>query len=352
MKLKIAIFFTSIISGSMSHAESSLVMYGITDSALTYVSNKMGNSSTELNSGNLNTSRLGFRGKEDLGGGLAAIFNLESSLGLDNGSIGSSSTFWNRQAWMGFSSKSWGDLRAGYQRPSFYDILGPLSHTPPFGAPAARIDGAAIAGTSLARFDNTIGTKRYANSLKYITPEMSGFKLHAFGALGEVAGSNSADRTWNLGLSYKNNSFTAGLSYLKTNCPGVIGCLANQSEDEVLGFGMGYSFGKLKVTGIYTKQKNAKTVKGNNAETASIAFKYPVRNWHFAAGYQILNDKTSKNMDVQQINLSAVYDLSKRTALYTILARQRVTNGGISGISFLSSSGSQNQFSLGLRHSF
>lgn len=352
MKKKLMMFCTGLLAFYQSQAAADVVLYGIADSAITHVSDKQGSSSTELNSGNLNTSRLGLRGREDLGGGLSAIFNFEAGLSLDTGSIGSASTFWNRQAWMGLSSKDLGDLKMGFQRPSLYDILGPLSHTPPFGSPAARIDGAGIAGSSLARFNNTIGTTRYANSIKYNSPEWSGFKLHAFTALGEVAGASKANWTWNLGLSYKNKDLTAGISYLTTKCRDAGGCLVNQANDEVFGLGVGYQFGTVRVNGIYTQQKNARNVRGNNADTASLSASIPVGTWNFAIGYQKLNDKTALNQDVDQFNFSALYNLSKRTALYTIIARQTVDSQGVAGISFLSSKSSQSQASLGIRHRF
>ena len=118
------------------------------------------------------------------------------------------------------------------------------------------------------------------------------------------------------------------------------------------GVGLGYLWSGVRINGIYTKQKNARNVRGNNADTASVSVAIPVKAWNFAVGYQMLNDKTSFDNDVKQYNLSAVYNLSKRTALYSIVARQTVKNDGIAAISFLSSAAQQNQFSFGLRHRF
>lgn len=341
-----------ILVSIQANATSNVTVYGIVDSAITHVSNKNGASSTELNSGNLNTSRIGFRGNEDLGNGLSAIFNLEAGTAIDVGTIGSSTAFWNRQSWMGLESKFLGTFKLGFQRPVFYDLLGPLSHTPPFGSPAARIDGAGISGSTLAKFNNTIGTTRYANSLKYSTPDFSGFKLHAFTAFGEVEGTAKAGSTLNVGAGYKNKKLTLGISYLMTECKGSNGCTVLQERDKVWGVGAGYSFDKLRVTGIYTQQKNARNVSGQDADTYSVALMYPINKFNFSLGYQQLNDKTSLDQDVTQINFSGVYNLSKRTALYTILARQTVKNNGIAGISFLSSNEQQFQASFGLRHRF
>lgn len=352
MKKQMLLAGACILGCLQANASSSVVIYGVADSSVTHVSDKQGGSSTELTSGILNTSRLGFRGKEDLGGGLSAIFNLEAGVNFDTGGIGSATAFWNRQSWMGLSSNSMGDLKLGFQRPSFYDIFGPMSHTPFFGSPAARIDGAGIAGSSLARFNNTIGTTRYANSLKYNSTDLSGFKFHAFTAMGEVPGSSSAGLTWNLGLNYKKDAFTAGISYLRTKCKASAGCLPNQADDEVAGIGLGYAFKNIRLNGIYTNQKNSKNVRGNNADTLSLTASIKVNAWDLALGYQALDEKTILKQDVQQINLSAVHSLSKRTAVYGIIAHQNVKNNGIAGISFLSSKDKQNQISVGLRHRF
>ncbi|MFY9811545.1 porin [Aquabacterium sp.] len=334
-------------------AQSSVTLYGIADSAVTYVDDFKGKSSTQVNSGNLNTSRFGLRGSEDLGGGLSTIFNLESGITMDTGVAGSSSAFWNRQAWVGLDSKSLGQLKLGFQRPVMYDLLGPLSHTPPFGAPAARVDGAGVTGSALADFNNTIGTTRFNNSVKYSSPDFAGFKVHGFVAMGEVeGGSNSTGQTVNLGVGYKRGAFTAGLSYLTTKCKEVGGCAGTKDDDTVLGLGAGYDFGVAKLNAIYTSQENAKNVKDADADTVSVAVIVPFKPWTLAVGIQQLNDKRAKNWDVQQINVSAVYDLSKRTALYAIYANQTVDNGGIAGISFLSGGDSQNQLSLGFRHRF
>lgn len=352
MKNKLVVLSGCVLACSQAYASSNVMIYGITDAAITHVSDKNGEKSTELNSGNLNTSRLGFRGREDLGGGWSAIFNLEAGVSLDTGGIGSSSAFWNRQSWMGISSTTLGELKLGFQRPSFYDIFGPLSHTPVFGSPSARVDGAGIAGSSLARFNNTIGTTRYANSIKYNSPDLSGFKAHAFVALGEVQGSGRAGLTWNLGLNYKKDNLTAGISYLTTKCKQEEGCLHNQADDKVTGIGLGYVIQGVRLNGIYTHQKNARNVRGNDADTFSISASVPVKSWNLGLGYQMLNDKTAIDQDVAQINFSAVYNLSKRTALYTILAHQKVNNDGVAGISFLAAKDKQFQASFGIRHRF
>ena len=64
-------------------AQSSVTLYGVADAGVTYVNG--GQNWSGVTSGNNLTSRIGFRGVEDLGGGLKANFRLEAGLNLDNG---------------------------------------------------------------------------------------------------------------------------------------------------------------------------------------------------------------------------------------------------------------------------
>jgi len=92
-------------------AQSNITLYGIIDTGVARIDDAGGSGSTLLRSGNLLTSRFGFRGTEDLGDGLKAIFNLEAGLNSDTGAT--STPFFGRQSWVGLRSASFGDLMAG-----------------------------------------------------------------------------------------------------------------------------------------------------------------------------------------------------------------------------------------------
>jgi predicted porin len=95
-----------------AHAQSSLTLYGRAD--LSVESVKGATSVTRVTSGNLTGSRLGLRGVEDLGDGIKAKFNLETGVRFDTGANnGASARFWDRQAWVGVSSNTLGELRLG-----------------------------------------------------------------------------------------------------------------------------------------------------------------------------------------------------------------------------------------------
>ncbi len=80
-----ALALTLSVAGGTALAQSSVTLYGIVDAAVERASNGAGVKVNRLVSGQGSASRLGFRGTEDLGGGLRAIFNLEAAINTDNG---------------------------------------------------------------------------------------------------------------------------------------------------------------------------------------------------------------------------------------------------------------------------
>jgi len=99
-----------------AHAQSSVTLYGIIDGGFTYVNKTGGNvagtgnatKNISLNSGNLQGSRWGLKGAEDLGGGLKAIFVLESGFNVNNGMSAQGGRLFGRQAYVGLSSATAG----------------------------------------------------------------------------------------------------------------------------------------------------------------------------------------------------------------------------------------------------
>ncbi|WP_233807153.1 porin [Paraburkholderia sp. HP33-1] len=102
-------------------------LYGVADVGINYQS-VGGKTLWQMQSGGVHTSQFGFFGREDLGGGLKAEFNLESGFELNNGSLQTSQTLFDRESWVGLSSTTWGALRVGRQTtaslPEFADPFG------------------------------------------------------------------------------------------------------------------------------------------------------------------------------------------------------------------------------------
>lgn len=92
-------------------AQSSVTLYGVVDVSIESV--KGNDTLTRISSSNLNSSRLGFKGVEDLGGGLKAKFVLETAISADTGANGGGTArFWDRAAWVGLGG-DWGEVRLG-----------------------------------------------------------------------------------------------------------------------------------------------------------------------------------------------------------------------------------------------
>ena len=339
--------FTAVSAPALAQ---SVTLYGIADVGMATVSNRDGKRWTGQDSGRLQSSRFGLRGSEDLGDGLRANFTFESGLNMTTGASASSTVMFNRQAFMGLSSTTWGAVTMGRQYTPIYDHLILQSGAPTFGVAGGAVDGIAPGANAAARFDNTIGGTRIDSAFKYTSPVFSGFKANAMLALDE---GGARGQFQSAGLAYANGPLTLAAAYHKSECLKSAPCNGTKADDELAGLGGGYDFGIARLGVIYTSQKNAKNVRGNNADVFSVLATVPAGVWLLSAGYQTLNDKTPLKQDIRQFNLSALYLLSKRTVLYSAYTTQKVDNGGKAGMALMNSSTNrQNQLSLGVRQSF
>src|ERR1700733_4946714 len=124
---------TLIIAGVMgafainAHAQSSVTLYGTLDAGLVYTNNQGGHNNWQQGSGTVSDTYFGLRGAEDLGGGLHAIFTLESGFNLNNGAFTENGSMFNRQAYVGLKSDQYGEITLGRQYDSMVDYLAPIS---------------------------------------------------------------------------------------------------------------------------------------------------------------------------------------------------------------------------------
>ena len=102
-----------------AYAQSSVQIYGIIDAGVTHVTNDSGNRTT-LEAGQMQVSRWGFRGSEDLGGGLKAVFNLEGGILMDTGA--SDGNLFKRQANVGLEG-AFGRVVLGRSFTTTYDLV-------------------------------------------------------------------------------------------------------------------------------------------------------------------------------------------------------------------------------------
>ncbi|AOK28128.1 MULTISPECIES: porin [Burkholderia] len=112
------------IASQQAIAQSSVTLWGVADVSVRYLTNSNANNDGRvfMTNGAITNSRIGLRGNEDLGGGLKAIFNLESGMNLQDGSFSDRHRMFNRAAYVGLSSQ-YGTLTLGRQKTVLFDLL-------------------------------------------------------------------------------------------------------------------------------------------------------------------------------------------------------------------------------------
>jgi len=341
------------IAGTAS-AQSSITLYGVADVGIEYLNNapsaSNGSNLVRMTSGNLSTSRWGLRGVEDLGGGLKGIFELESGISLDTGSVNNSTRLFDRSSFVGLSSK-YGTLTLGRQTTPMYDTalqLDPMGFAPRY---------------SLYKSDDVLAG-RADNAVKY-RGTFSGLTvnaLYSFGRTnnGEVPGNFKVDRNMGLSLMYETGPFAIGAVYDEFQGSS----LATQSlKDRRALIGGSYVFGSAKAfAGMRWFNGNAGTLASSRSNLYWAGLRYGVTPALSLTGAAYYTDVRTSDADPMMFVASADYSLSKRTDLYMNVAYARNKNGsqlGVNGFNALSGAANnvvpgQNQTGivLGMRHKF
>ncbi|RZT01841.1 Outer membrane protein (porin) [Duganella sp. CF402] len=352
-----------IIGGfaAQAQAQSNVTIYGLVDVGVVSERGGAAGSLTKVTSGIGGQSRLGFKGTEDLGNGLSAIFTLETGFKADDGSIDSANTIFNRQAFVGLKSKDAGQLTIGRQYTPLY--LAQSQVADPFGA--------GYAGSIKNLFPSAGANTRVSNALVYSTPVVEGFSGDALYALGEQAGSTTAGRQFGFGLNYAQGPLNARLVYNnKNNDTVAVGTTPAKIQDTGRNtmFAANYDFKVVKAYFAYSADKgvNSAQIPVANAFGYAVAPKASLDSNDFLIGAQIpagngtvmasyirKNDKTVNNQDADQWALGYLYSLSKRTQTYVAYAKIKNKNGAGYTVGNNNEAGSGDKaFNVGLRHAF
>ena len=331
------------IAGAAS-AQSSVTLFGVVDASAKYVKNG-DNKQKTLGTNGINSSRFGVRGIEDLGGGLKAGFWLESGFNPDTGAQSDSSRFFNRRSTVSLIG-GFGELRLGRDyTPSYYGF--------------ADYDAFGTNGVGdSSKFQSNLGSTevtdvRADNAISYFLPKSIG---SLYGQVMVAAGEGTSGKKYVGGrVGYAAGPFDVSGSYAQTTVT------ANASGDDkykVAILGASYDLAMVKLSGYYSQTKwgDLKLGVWDIGATAPIGqgrvrASYVHAN---ASGVSQFGADTGAN-DADQFALGYIYDLSKRTAVYTSYAR--VKNKGNATFTVASSPallpGATSQgLEVGLRHSF
>lgn len=291
-------------------------------------------SSRAINGGGLQTSFLGFRGQEDLGNGLKALFSLESFFRPDTGEQGRNATdpLFSRNAWLGLDS-AYGRVSFGRQTNPTYAVMSQLS---PFGASVV-FSPLTVQSFVLPYGRNILGDSVWNNVVKYSTHNLNGFQGSLLYGFGEVADKRGYANT-GAHATYRAGKFMGALSVQRVRM-NVTTALAEPQLAWLAG--ATYDFGPVKLHG-----STVRTSIDGGAKTRllDLGLTVPVS----ASGQVLLETAQSRIEssglgDIKRTTTSIGYDhrLSKRTDIYAVYSRDDKTalNPG-------------NSVALGIRHAF
>jgi predicted porin len=352
-------------------AQSNVTIYGIADAAVE-LSNHGKGSLTRAISGGQFASRFGFRGSEDLGDGLAAVFRLEMGLNLDDGALGQGGRVFGREATVGLRSGQWGEVSVGRGVMPYY-----LAQS----AVDAFVWGGNGGLLALTRSGGTVQqllplavSGRLDNSVNYASPVLSGLQLRAQVAAGE--GSTSIGRGYGASARYTGGAWDVVAATARQQGAG-------NANGAALGYVLGGSyalpFGRAYVG--YTREQNTcSTCTGpltrgaglapggaSDFRMANVGMRIPVDLFNLMWQVTRVQDRSNYlsspgNRDATWLAVGGEYLFSKRTSVYASIG----TAGNSNGSAYALGTGSAQQpagvvgagdprakaMSIGLRHSF
>lgn len=291
-------------------------------------------SSRVINGGGLQTSFLGFKGQEDLGNGLKALFALEAFFRPDTGESGRSATdpFFSRNAWVGIEG-GFGRVSLGRQTNPTYAVMSQLS---PFGASVV-FSPLTVQSFVLPYGRNILGDSVWNNVVKYATPNLQGFQGSLLYGLGEVAGKSGYANT-GAHATYRSGKFMGAVSVQRVRM-NVTTALAEPQRAWLAG--ATYDFGPVKLHGSTVRTR---IDDGASTRLYDLGLSVPV-----SAPGKLLLETAHSRIDVPNVadarrtTTSFGYDhrLSKRTDVYAVYSLDRKTGAS-----------SANSVAVGIRHMF
>lgn len=294
-------------------------------------------------------SRIGFKGSEDLGGGLKAIWQIEQAISTSAGGqdgVGGAG-FANRNSFVGLSGGFGTVLMGRHDTPYKLTTAGKLDMFADTMGDVNAVGNMATAGCGgatgkscatdliLARHD-----ARPGNAVAYMSPNFSGLSFAAAIVAGQDANADNVDGT-SLAATYENGPLyvAGGWQKLESTVFGSSGTTAANAETDAWKIGAGYTFGNFKVGAVY-EDVNYKpnTVADRDSWYVNGAYNMGAITLKGQYGQR---DNAGTAADGKKYTLGADYALSKRSSTYVLYDSNKTD-----GLSRL------NGWALGMRHSF
>lgn len=335
MKRTLALATLATLAGHAA-AQSTVTAYGVMDANLGWGSGSIA-SNKLVGTDGLAGSRLGFRGTEDLGGGLRANFLMEHGLKTFDGSAASAASFWNRQAFVGLGG-AWGDVNLGRQyTPTFlvhatYDAFGPQ------GVAAQQV---LYGSMELGQPANI----RANGAINYQAPNtLGGLQLQVM----DSDGTSAPGKYVGVRVGYNGGgALSTDIAFGKYTNAGI-------GDLKTVTLGARYKVGALKLYGLYDRA-NSGSSNDTHGLQMSAAYTVGVTDLKLSVAESVMTSAAGASIGTtRRYGLGFVHPLSKRTQIYSSLVQlnnshgaEVVVNGGVTA-----PNQSAKGMDLGLAHVF
>lgn len=317
----------------LAQAQDTLTIYGVAD---LYGEGLWGGSGRvqRLQSGGLSGSRLGFRGRENLGGGLDADFVLETGLNMDDGSYGQNAIF-GRQSYVGFGYDLVGRVMLGRQYSSLYRISDEFSvwsnlSNGPSSAVVGGFGGYEPVRGSADSATGNGGPARLNNSVRYESPVWGGFRFGVQGGFGEVTNDAGGNRVYDTYARYAQGPVAVSAAMVDDRG----GSVTPDAHRRSYIVGGTYSFGSLRLKGAYL-QVDDRSPANQDGNGWWLGADYRLGTSLVKIQYVVSRPRYIDNARTEGLGVGYEYSLSKRTTLYTGLTYFRnQDNAGLGRASF------------------
>jgi len=338
-KSLIALAIASAVSAPAFAATSNVDVYGVINMSVNFYNDQdPDNSDIQVTS---NASRIGFKGSEDLGGGLSAIWQIESGFNGDE----ANGTWASRNTFLGLKG-NWGTALLG-------------NHDTPFKLVGRAVD---LFGDTIADSRNIMGyydavttsDMRAKNVIAYISPNFDGFNAAVAYTTDPIFSGTGADNNdlsvWSVNATYSNGPLYLGGAYSDGDGLNALG------QDDNWRLAAGFTFGDFRVVGQYDQYDANDS--GSDFSAWMVGGSWTMGAWVFKANYIAgeVDSCTGDYCDPDQWTIGADYNLSKRTTVYGLYT-------SASGATALGSGANDSDwnwpetdqvggFALGLKHTF
>jgi predicted porin len=350
---------SSFAAAAPAHAQSNVTIYGSLDAGVAWVDNVNGSSASRVDQGTMQPDRFGFRGTEELGGGLKALFHLEGGFATDTGNLINANRLFNRLAIVGLSG-DFGTVALGNMPDLVFDYAGKVSN-----------------GFQLTNFylfhpgnlDTLANTWQFNNAVRYTSPAFNGLTVSAMVGAGEQPGDSGKNRNVSAGANYLNGPVRLALAYSRQadRAAGYAGGylatlnLGNAATvfDSLTTWaaGGGYTVGNWRLNALYTQSTvdlPATSFTQRNVDLGA-AWRYGARSTLNLGYTRTRLSRSVEDAKYDQASVSHVLAFSKRTEFYVQAAYQKA--GGSASFAFQNNAGASSDDSqlittIGMHHSF